>query len=98
MLRARRQDGTIVFAVGMAVVLAFGAALIHLNASRMARHSDAMYRYLEDAKGDAAVLEQVREGHVPEDSPLTFDHLRSALQAEGVLELPADGPAESDGR
>jgi hypothetical protein len=98
MLRARRQYGTALFALGVALVLAFGAALIHLNSSRMARQSDAMYRYLEDAKGDAAVLEQVREGQVPEDSPLTFDHLRAALQAEGVLELPAEGPAEGDGR
>jgi hypothetical protein len=68
------------FAAGFCLLIAAALVQIHTAALKMRYESIHMNEYIEDIKSDPQKMREIKEGKLPDDSPLTYDHLKAALK------------------
>jgi hypothetical protein len=68
------------FIMGLCLLIGASFVQIHTASVKMRCESQRMSDYIEDVKSDPLKMRAVKEGRLPADSPLTYDHLKAALE------------------
>ena len=75
----------LVFAAGFCLLITAAFVQIHTAAVKMRYETIQMKEYIEDVQSDPQKMRDLQEGKLPADSPLTYDHLKSALRLKPSL-------------
>jgi hypothetical protein len=63
-------------------MISLNIILINIASLRMRNETKIMKKYVQSIKHDALKIEDIKKGDLPEDSPLTLDHLKAALNLQ----------------
>lgn len=67
------------FIAGLCLLIGLSLVQIHTASIKMKYESKRMNDYIEKVKSDPQRMREIRDGRLPTDSPLTYDHLKAAL-------------------
>ncbi len=81
-LALNAPNAKIAFHLLLTAMIALHIILINIAALRMRSETEIMKKYVQSIKNDTQKMEDMRKGNLPQDSPLTYDHLKAALKLE----------------
>ncbi|MFC2163904.1 hypothetical protein ACFLT2_02760 [Acidobacteriota bacterium] len=67
------------FFMGLCILIGASLVQIHTASVKMRYESKHMNEYIEEVKSDPQRMHEIKAGKLPADSPLTYDHLKAAL-------------------
>ena len=74
------QNTKIAAHILLTVMIAVNIMFINIASLRMKNESEIMKKYVESIKNNPQKMKEIKKGHLPKDSPLNYDHLKSALK------------------